>query len=188
MKSSLLKLLFAVVLTMPFSVAQAQIFPALAIFNGETGKMQIPNLIFDGKLYYLELSVADASALTLQIEEGTVFDVTPDGSTVGKTTDDIVGTWDVDGEATSITFNADGTWVLSQQAGDDTESCPDGGDETGTFRYTPSTGVFIPIFLTDSNGECGLSGVEGVMRIFTDGNTMTLAFVSEEGATLIRSE
>ena len=184
MKNPLSALLLALLLTITFTPVQAQIFPPIPVFDGATGVMKVPTLLFEGKPYYLEFSVADVAALTFKIEEDSLVDLTPDGSTTGKTTQDIVGTWEVDGEATEVTFNADGSWKLSQEAGDDLEACPDGGDEIGTFRYTPVTGVFMPIFQSDGNGQCGLSNVEGLIRIFTDGNVMTIQFTSEDTATL----
>jgi len=188
MKNPLYKLLFALLLAVPFSGAQAQIFPALNVFDAGTGVLKLPGLLFDGKLYYLEMSLADAAALTLKIEAETLVDITPDGSTAGKTPEDIVGTWDVDGEDTRILFNSDGTFTLTANPDAESESCPDGGVESGTFRYTASTGVFFPAFVSDENGECGLSHTKGLLRIFSDGNTLTLNFSGEENATLIRVE
>lgn len=182
MKRPMLKMLIALLFAIPFTVAQAQIPPAVTNFNGETGKLQIPALLFSGRIYYLELSVVDAAALTMKIETNSLVDVTSDGSTAGKTPMDLVGTWKVNGEESTLTLNSNGTFVLVSSA--DAESCPNGGNETGTFRYTVSTGVFMPTFLTDENGDCGLSDSGGVIRIFTDGNAMTIRFQSDDDANL----
>lgn len=167
--------------------AQSQILPAPTAFNGGTGTLEIPHMLYDGRAYYLRLTMADPAALTLQVDESTVVDVTPDGSTVGKTGDVIVGTWSVEGEeGTAFTFNADGTWSMTQAAGVDEQECPQGGVESGTFRYFAFTGVFIPTYAVDENGSCGLSNsTNSVIRMLPDGNTMTILFGSEpEGATL----
>jgi hypothetical protein len=184
MKSITLTLFLGIMLALPFSSAQAQIFPALTIFNGETGKLQIPTLVFNGSLYYLELSVADAAALTMKIEESSLVDITPGDELSGNVADNIVGTWAVSGEDTEFTFNADATWQMSQPAGVDTEACPEGGIESGTFRYTPGTGVLIAFFEVDENGSCGLSNAGGVIRLIPDGNSMTLMVGTEVGAEL----
>lgn len=184
MKSLIVKALFSLILLLPFSAAQAQIYPAVTIFNGETGILKVPTLVFEGNLYYLELSVADPAALTMKIEESTLVDVSPTEALTGNTADNIVGTWTVQGESTQFTFNADGTWQMSQEAGVDEEACPEGGIESGTFRYTPGTGVFIPIFQVDENGECGISSAGSVIRLIPDGNTMDLMIGTETGATL----
>ncbi|MEX0962879.1 MAG: hypothetical protein WDZ52_02400 [Pseudohongiellaceae bacterium] len=112
MKNPPYKIIFALLLAVPFSSAQAQILPALSNFDANTGNLKMPSLIFDGRLYYLEMNVADAGALTLQIDEGSVVDITPDGSLVGNVSTNLVGTWNVDGEDTQFTFNADGTWSM----------------------------------------------------------------------------
>lgn len=184
MKAITLKLLLGIILALSFTTAQAQIFPALTIFNGETGKLQIPTLVFDGNLYYLELSVADAAALTMKIEESSLVDITPGDELSGNVADNIVGTWDVAGENSQLTFVADATWQFSQAAGVDEESCPEGGIESGTFRYTPGTGVLILFFEVDENGDCGLSSAGGVVRLIPDGNNMTLMIGTEVGAEL----
>ncbi|MCI5105153.1 MAG: hypothetical protein MRY76_00405 [Pseudomonadales bacterium] len=184
MKNILLKTTLAFTFLLSVSAAQAQIFPALTIFNGETGKLQIPTLVYNGNLYYLELSVADAAALTMKIEESSLVDITPGDELSGNVADNIVGTWDVAGENSQLTFVADATWQFSQAAGVDEESCPEGGIESGTFRYTPGTGVLILFFEVDENGDCGLSSAGGVVRLIPDGNNMTLMIGTEVGAEL----
>lgn len=189
MKTTLLKIFLFTAMAMPFASANAQIFPPLTNFDSSQGVLKIPTLLFEGRVYYLELSVADAANLTMKIEESSLVDVTPDSKTEGKTTDDIVGTWTTE-DNTELTFNSDGTWMLSQPASADAESCPDGGDESGTFRYSPSTGVFFPFFQVDENGECGLSHTGGMIRIYLDGNTLSIVFTDpeEDPATLTRVE
>lgn len=189
MKNPLRQLLLIALLSVPFATAQAQIFPALSVFDADTGSLKMPSLLFQGKLYYLEMTVADAGALTLKIDESSLTDITPDGSLSGNVPANIVGTWNVDGEDTQFTFNEDASWSMTQAAGVDEGECPNGGGETGTFRYTASTGVFIPTYLSDDNGECGLSHSGGVLRFYPDGNTLTVRFGSEdETATLTRVE
>jgi|GEM_PF-3123797 len=187
MKNSLYKLIATLLFCMAFTTAQAQIFPALTVFDADTGTLKMPSLLFQGKLYYLEMTIADAGALTLQIDEESMTDITPDGSLAGNVPENIVGTWTVDGEDTQFTFNGDASWNMEQAAGVDEGECPDGGAETGTFRYTASTGVFIPTFISDDNGQCGLSHSGGVLRFYPDGNTLTVRFGAEdETATLTR--
>lgn len=185
MKSMPTKLALMLLLALSFSTANAQIIPAIPVFDGNTGVMKLPNLLFDGGVYYLELSVADAASLTMKIEESTLVDVTPSTDTVGNSPALIVGTWSVQEEPeTTFTFNADGTWEQSQAAGVDDEECPEGGIESGTFRYTASTGVFMPTFLVNDNGTCGLSSEERLIRLFPDGNTLTVLIGTEESVTL----
>lgn len=184
MKPITLKLIFAFALLIPFSAAQAQIYPAVTTFSGETGILKVPALVFEGNLYYLELSVADAAALTMKIEESTLVDVSPTEALAGNTSDNIVGTWTVSGEDVQFTFNADATWQMSQPAGVDEEACPEGGIESGTFRYSAGTGVFIPFFEVDENGSCGLSSADSVIRLIPDGNTMEIMIGTETGAML----
>jgi hypothetical protein len=69
MKNPLSALLLALLLTIPFTPVQAQIFPPIPVFDGATGVMKVPTLLFEGKPYYLEFSVADVAALTFKIEE-----------------------------------------------------------------------------------------------------------------------
>ncbi len=181
------RIFLTLLLSLPFAMAQAQISPALTIFNSETGLLKIPALVFNGSVYYLELSVADAVALTMKIEESSLVDVSPTEALNGNTTDAIVGTWGVDGETgTSFTFNADATWEMTQAAGVDEAECPEGGVESGTFRYTSATGVFMPVFLVNENGSCGLSSSTGVVRLIPDGNTMSVLIGTETGATLTK--
>lgn len=185
MKSMPTKLALMLLLALSFSTANAQIIPAIPVFDGNTGVMKLPNLLFDGGVYYLELSVADAASLTMKIEESTLVDVTPSTDTVGNSPALIVGTWSVQEEPeTTFTFNADGTWEQSQAAGVDDEACPEGGIESGTFRYTASTAVFMPTFLVNDNGECGISSVESLIRLYPDGNTLTVLFGTDESVTL----
>ena len=188
MKKNYSRLLLPLLLVIPFSMAQAQIFPPLTNFNSSTGVLTSPALIFEGKVYYVQLSVVDAAALTMKIEASTLVDVSPTDATSSNTTSDILGTWTVSGEGgTTFTFNEDATWEMSQAAGLDAEACPDGGIESGTFRFAPSTAVFAPIFLTDENGECGLSNSGSVIRMIPDGNTMTVMIGNETAATLVKN-
>ncbi|MEX0618027.1 MAG: hypothetical protein WDZ76_10760 [Pseudohongiellaceae bacterium] len=181
-------LLHAVLLSFLSAMAQAQILPPITVYNGETGILEIPNLVFDGRVHYIELTMEDHIALMLKVDEASLVDITPDGSTLGKTAADLVGGWTMEGEDTVFTFNSDATWSMSQPAGVDEEACPDGGIESGTFRYAAFTGVFTPAILTDENGDCGLSGTDTVVRLLPDGNTMTLLVGSDVAGTLILNE
>lgn len=174
---------FLALLTSPFS-ANAQIFPVIPNFNEATGVLEVPFVFYAGKAFYLSLTVTDPVALTLQADPAKLIDVSLTESSSDNTTDDIVGTWTIDGGSDQFVFGADASFQMTQQAGVDAEACPDGGSELGTFRWTPQTGVFKAFITTDENGECGLSHAQNVVRFLPDGNTMTLMIGNAAEATL----
>jgi len=185
MKNLLYKSLLALLFSIPFSAAQAQIPGAATVFDAATGKLKVVSMLFGGKSYYLEMSMIDAAALTMKIDASSFAEITQDARTVGKVATDLVGTWKMQGEETTLQLNANGTFRVVQAARTGPDACK-AGDETGTFRYSTFNGVFQPTFLTDENGDCGLSG-GGLIRIFIDGNTISVYFASDnESATLVR--
>ena len=183
MKNLLYKSLLALLFSIPFSTAQAQIPGAATVFDAATGKLKVVSMLFGGKSYYLEMSMIDAAALTMKIDASSLADISPDSRTIGKVATDLVGTWKMQGEESTLQLNANGTFRVVQAARTGPDACK-AGDETGTFRYTAATGVFMPTFLTDDNGDCGLSGGT-LIRIFMDGNTISVNFHGEGDVALL---
>jgi hypothetical protein len=157
-------------------------------FDPETGRLEITNLELDGQIYYLELDLTDAATLSFAVNAASVVDLTPGEAQIGLTAEAIIGSWSIDGEAnTSITFNSDGTYTQSQGAGIDLDECPDGGIETGSYSWTPNTGLIRFSVDMDNNGECGLSHSGRSLRFLIDGNTATIQEGNGSGATATRS-
>lgn len=149
----------------------------------EKGKIVLPHLKLGNKTYYAVLTLTDPSTLTFRADLTALTDITPPeevGDTVNTADADIVGTWSFGGD-TSVTFFADGTYEQIQAAGEDEESCPNGGIETGTYTWEPSTGILLASVTQDDNGECGLSNPrDGVpLRVFIDGDVM---YIKEKGS------
>ena len=156
-------------------------------FNESTGVLELTDLVFGGSRYYIRLVLTDPNNLTFQADLSSAVDITPAPEHVNATADDIVGTWNVDGEdGTSITFNSDGTYSQNQAAGIDEEECPEGGIESGTYAWTPDTGLISISVSEDNNGQCGFSHPQGTLRMLVDGNVLSLLEGSTVGATLSR--
>ena len=175
MKHTLSKLVLIAVFLAPFSLAQAQILPPVAFFDGNTATLQVPLVFVNGEAHYVEMSLSDPDTLTFTVELDTLVNIHPDGRNDGKVTNDIVGEWELseEGADTQLFINADSTFRLTEGANEGDE-CPLGGDETGTFRFTIFTGLFKPIFEVDENNDCGLSGAGKILRLYRDGNTLTI--------------
>jgi len=158
----------------------AQIPPAFPWFDGGSGTLEVPFMSFNSRIYYVRMTLADPIALTFQLDQSALRDITPDGRTDGVAATDLIGSWSSE-EGDSFTFNADGTFTMSQAVGIDLEACPNGGDENGLFFYTPYTAVFRVFIQSDSNGECGLSEDLGkLLQIFIDGNSWSLYIGGED--------
>jgi len=97
-----------------------------------------------------------------------------------------VGTWYVRGESNALitlTFMNDGRYLLVE------DSVPEAGDtsgqpgvEYGTYEWNSATGVLTAqvaagteTFLTDTNGEWGLSDPQGTMTMVISGDTAVIA-------------
>lgn len=144
-------------------------------FDAQSGRLEITNLELDGRVYYVELNLLNAETLTFSADASSIVDITPSDTQAALTEADIVGTWEVDGSINSfITFNSDGTYMQSQGAGEDLEACPNGGIETGTYQWTPSTGLIRFSVITDNNLTCGLSDSSRNLRFLIDGNVGTV--------------
>lgn len=145
-------------------------------FDSATGNIEITNLNVGGNIFYIRLNLVDGDSLTWQADLESAVDLTPSSEFVDATADDIVGTWNViDEEDTTVTFNADGTYVQVQGAGVDVESCSEGGTESGTYSWTPDTGLFRVTVTEDGNETCGFSDNDPSFRILVDGNTLFIA-------------
>ncbi len=148
-----------------------------AYYNAATGKIVLPHLVVGNETYYVTLSLTDAATLTFVADLQSLTDITAPsavGETVNLNANDIIGTWRLSGTTTSVTFNADGSYSLPHAPEPDDDACPNGGLETGTYVWEPSTGLLQSTTLTDKNGECGLSNPrDGVpFRVFVNGNSM----------------
>lgn len=98
---------------------------------------------------------------------------------------EIVGDWrfllQLPGAVLSI--KADGTYVFDHP-GDGGCSA---GVETGTYDYSPATGVFKPIAKTDANGDCAFSHEDGVLRLKKSSNGISIVGATiEQSADLVR--
>ena len=150
-----------------------------AYYNAETGRIVIPHLVIGDGTFYVTLRVADEATLTFVADLESVTDITAPaeiGDTVNLDANDIVGTWGLPDTTTTITFNSDGSYSLPHAPELDDDACPNGGLETGTYVWEPSTGILLSTTLTDENGECGLSNPrDGVpYRIFINGDSMQI--------------
>ena len=144
-------------------------------FDAASNTLELTDLQVGGQRYYVRLILTDINTLTFQLDAASIVEVTPDPARVGASAEDIVGTWDVDGEdATTLTFNSDGTYVQNQGAGVDLESCPQGGIESGAYAWDPETGILQATVLQDDNMSCGLSDNRPPFRIFVDGNSLSI--------------
>lgn len=157
-----------------------------SVFDAQSGRLEITNLELDGQVYYLELILENAQTFTFALDVSSIVDITPGDTQATLTESDIVGTWDIVGQAnTFVTFNSNGTYSQSQGSDVDAEACPSGGTETGTYRWTPSTGLIRFSVSTDNNGSCGLSDSGRSLRFLIDGNTATIQ-ASDGGAAASR--
>lgn len=125
MKHALSKLILMTLFLAPLSLAHAQILPPIGSFNGDTGILELPFVVVNGRTHYVEMSLDDPETLTFRVEVDTLVDIHPDGRNTGKNITDIVGEWDFteDGVTHQLTINEDGTFIFSNAADDD-ENCP----------------------------------------------------------------
>jgi hypothetical protein len=153
-------------------------------FDGSKGKLVIPHLEVNGKVYFVTLTLTNAATLTFTADTDILTNVSPPdtGPTVNASDNDIVGTWIVDYQGFDnehIIFNANNTFEhFISPAGviaDGGAQCL-AGTETGTWAWDRSTGILMSRILTDANGICGISHPFGGVpyRFFVDGNRMKI--------------
>ena len=170
-------------LTALLCLASSPVFSANvdAEFNGATGTLTLPQLIVDGQVFYVTLSLIDPATLTLQVNLDAAVDITPTEATATTLESDLWGTWteaDVGVDKLRLTFNSDGSYSVFS---DNVDDC--NGEEIGTYAWEPSTGVFIASQSLDTDGECGVSDPRGSDLIFIDGNNMTIQETGVDGET-----
>lgn len=138
-------------------------------FNESTGLLVLPNLEIGSESYFVELELIPGT-LNFSVASESIASVTPGSSGfTNDSTASLNGTWRVDGEnATTVTFSG-GNYQVDQSI---TTNCPNGGMETGTFRWDRDTGVITFKVATDENGDCGFSHNRGAVRFFVSGNTI----------------
>lgn len=149
-----------------------------AYFDGASGKLVIPHLEVNGKVYYATLTLTDGATLTFTTDFSTLTNISPPESSVPVNTDPqaIVGKWTEEGSGEShVTFFSDGRYEQFQNPGDD-PNCSAGGPETGIYSWEPSTGLLLVGVEIDENLSCGLSNPRDdvPLRIFVNGDSMQI--------------
>lgn len=99
-------------------------------------------------------------------------------SRVVNTASAIVGSWIIPGAKISVTFLADGTYYLSEEANDPPYAVT--GIEKGTYIWNPTTKLLTSTPAINSNGQAGVNGTWNV-----SGNTLTF-FDDEETTEMFR--
>jgi len=150
------------------------------VFLTAQGKLILPHLNIDGKIYYVELTRVGTTGYNFILSTKSVVDVTPPApgtpnATVWATANQLVGNWKIPDGTIKLTLGADGTFTLDTPAdnSDPKDICP-AGRETGTYRYDPTTGIFATTVKTDTDGTCGFSHPNGPTRIKPASNGLTL--------------
>lgn len=85
------------------------------------------------------------------------------------------GNWlfdDGNGNSGYIQIHPNGTYTQYQQGPSD--GFGQTGTETGTYTFDTNTHVFVPTVTTDTNGEWGLSNVNGQMTVYLTNNNNNL--------------
>lgn len=175
MRSILAPLLAAAALLSPLASASN----VDAIYYQSQGKVVLPNLKVGNATYYVMLRQIPGQ-LAFTVDTRTLVNLLPTNFTPAAAAD-LVGTFSPDWEpTTTLTFNANGTYSMSVSSTDD-PSCPkNGGAESGTYQYEPTTGVLTAVALADANGECGLSHPDSPIRIKKEG-TQLFVKMREDG-------
>jgi hypothetical protein len=133
------------------------------IFLPAQGKLVIPHLRLGNEIYYAILNrTPNANLYQFNLENATVFKITPQPGEVWATRTQVVGDWKL-AEVPGATLGifASGSYSVTTPA---EEGCP-AGTETGTWTLDERTGVFFAVAVTDANGDCGLSHPDGAVRI-----------------------
>ena len=168
---------FFVAALMSITAVRASGAEVEAYFDAATNKLVLPHLEVNGQVYFARLVLIDAATLTFKAELSSLTDITPSAEVIAlkQTASAIVGTWkSKDSTDTGVViFRADGTYTQTQAPGQDSE-CMLGGIETGTYRWDTTTGILIPVVLSDGNKTCGLSNPRGgvPLRFFVEGINM----------------
>ena len=131
---------------------------------------------------------AGPSNTSLIAISGDTLTYTPNGNAplvftrVVNTTNAIVGSWKIPGERFTVTFLADGSYYLADEAND----APFGytGMEKGSYTWNSSSKAFTATPNIDTNGDVGFSNVPGATVNIT-GNSLVFA-ASGESTTLAR--
>lgn len=154
-----------------------------AYFVSETGVLVMPHLLVGEQLYYATLTLTDAAKLEFQANLEEITDISPPvqvGVSVNLDTSDIIGRWSTSSASTMyIEFRSDGTYEHFEKSDgpDDLGNidCPT-GKESGTYKWSPSSGILLSSTKSDANGPCGISHPGGNVpyRAFIDGNAMQL--------------
>lgn len=142
------------------------------------GRIVIPELDVNGKLYYVTLTLSDPDTLSFTADLKSLTNITPpeDIDAINLDDTDILGTWIFDGVSRDdmyLTFNDDGSVEYYENSTE--EGCTPGLEE-GTYAWNRSTGLLTTTLSLDENGDCGLSHPrDGVpLRVFVDGNRMQI--------------
>lgn len=166
--------------------------PALAgevrsTFDEATGILELTELQIGGETYYVRLVLSDPATLTFTADAESAVVITPTSASLQTEAGDIVGAWKPsNGLDLRFTFSSDGSFEMFQGAGLDNEACPNGGTESGTYDWTPSTGIFRSRIAVDGNGQCGTSNPGGAIRLIPAGGGLDLYEGSQKALTLIR--
>ncbi len=123
------------------------------VFLSSQGKLILPHLNLDGKIYYVVLTRIGTTGYDFRLSLPTVTDVTPaagNSPPVWATSTQLIGNWKIPDGTIKLSLNADGTFTLDTPA-DPSEPCP-AGRETGTYKYDSTTVASprFPIHLTAS--------------------------------------
>lgn len=147
------------------------------IFLNSQGKLVIPHLRLGNEIYFVILDRTNLGAYNFNLDGNSVTKITPQPGDDWASRSEVVGDWafpELPGVALGIF--ASGSYSITTPAED---GCP-AGTETGTWTHDESTGVFMPVAVTDANSDCGLSHPEGVIRIKRVGANLVVTFVQEE--------
>ncbi len=127
----------------------------------------------------------NTSSITIS---GNTLNYTPNGNApiaftrIVNTVNAIVGSWKIPGEKFSVTFLADGSYYLADEAND----VPSGytGMEKGTFTWNSTSKAFTATPTIDTNGDVGFSSLSGATVNITS-NSLVIA-ADGESTTLVR--
>ena len=132
------------------------------------------------------------AAATITISGGTLnYTVAGEGTfpftRVVNTASAIVGSWIIPGAKISVTFLADGTYYLSEEANDPPHAVT--GIEKGTYSWNSTTKQLSSTPVIDTNGSADVNGiwnVTGNTLTYNDGEDVTEMFRVVTNTTPIR--
>ncbi len=105
---------------------------------------------------------------------------------VNSPTSAIVGSWSIPGDATTLTFLADGTYYSTEEEEDDAPFGHD-GMERGTYTWNSSSKVLTATPITDTNGDTGLSSLPPGLTFTIVGNAMTVPDDDESTPSILET-